>query len=134
MSTIYEDQSSVEVLLVDASNAFNSINMNAFLHNIIIIFPPLARYSRNCYYVDTWLFIVGGCEIQSMEGTTQDDPTSMAIYTMAIIPLALMLVEEVSQVANTIMTAAYTDDLTAAGTISSMIIRLRNCCDTRYGD
>ena len=41
---IYEDQSSEAVLLVDASNAFNTINGNAFLHNITIICPPLAKY------------------------------------------------------------------------------------------
>ena len=49
---IYEDQSSETVLLVDASNAFNTINRNAFLHNITICFP-LARYVRNCYYANT---------------------------------------------------------------------------------
>ena len=43
MQEIYEDQSSGAVLLLDASNAFNSINRNAFLHNITIICPPLAR-------------------------------------------------------------------------------------------
>ena len=68
------------------------------------------------------LFINGGDEIQSMERTTQGDPTAMAIYAIAIIPLVLMLVEEASQVDNTTKTAAYADDLTAAG----IIIRLRN--------
>ena len=43
MQEIYEDQSSGAVLLLNASNAFNSINRNAFLHNITIICPPLAR-------------------------------------------------------------------------------------------
>ena len=42
MHVIYEDQSSKVVLLVDTSNAFNSINRNAFLHSITIICPPLA--------------------------------------------------------------------------------------------
>ena len=41
---IYEDQSSDAVLLVDASNTFNSINRNAFLHNITIMYPPLAKH------------------------------------------------------------------------------------------
>ena len=50
---IHEDQLSEAVLLVDASNAFNTINRNAFLHNNTIICPPLARYVRNCYYADT---------------------------------------------------------------------------------
>ena len=65
---IYEDQSSAAVLLADASNAFNSINRNAFLHNITIICPPLARYVQNCYYANTRLFIIVDGEIQSMGG------------------------------------------------------------------
>ena len=42
---VYEDQSSGAVLLVDASNAFNSINRNVFLHITIIcrtVGPSLA--------------------------------------------------------------------------------------------
>ena len=122
MYEIYENQSSEAVLLVDASNAFNSINRNAFLHNITIICLPLARDVRNCYYANTRLFIIGGCEIQLMEGTTQGDPTAMAIHAITIVPLVLMLVAEANQVNNTAKTAAYSDDLTAAGAI----IRLRN--------
>ena len=64
---------------MDASNAFNSINRNAFLHNITIICPSRAKYVRNCYYASTRLFIIGGGETQSMDGTTQGDPTAMAI-------------------------------------------------------
>ena len=50
----------------------------------------------------------------------------MAIYAIAIIPLILMLVAEANQVDNTTKTAAYADDLTAAGTI----MRLRNWWET----
>ena len=52
-----------------------------------------------------------------MEGTTQGDPTAMTIYTIAIIPLILMLVAEANQVDNNTYMIAYADDLTAAGTI-----------------
>ena len=51
------------VLLLDALNAFNTINRNAFLHNITTICPPLARYVRNFHYANTRLFIIGGGEI-----------------------------------------------------------------------
>ena len=79
MHEIYKDQSPEAALLVDASNAFNSINRNAFLHNITIISSPLARYVRNCYYANTRLFIIWGDEIQSVEKATQGDPTAMAV-------------------------------------------------------
>ena len=113
-------------MLVNASNAFISINRNAFLQNITIICPPLARYVQNCYYANTRLFIIGGGKIQSMEGATQGDLTAMAIYAIAIIPYILTLVAEANQVDCTTKIAAYADDLTSAGTI----MRLRNWWET----
>ena len=121
MHEIYEDQLSEAVLLVDALNAFNSINRNAFLH-ITIICPPLARYVRNCYHTNIRLFIIGGGEIQSMEGTTQGDPTAIALYAIAIITLVLVLVAQANQVDNITKIAVYADVLTAVATI----IYLRN--------
>ena len=111
MHEIYEDQSS------GASNIFNSIKRNAFLYDVTITYPPLARYVRNCYYANTQLFIIGRSEIQSMEGTTQGDHTEMAIYAIANIPLILMLVVKAHPIDNTAKAAAYADDLTASGTI-----------------
>ena len=58
------------------------------LHNVEVICPSIARYVKNCYYVNSRLFIIGGGEIQSMEGTTQGDPAAMVIYAIAIIPYA----------------------------------------------
>ena len=49
MHAIYEDETCEAVLLVDASNAFNSINRNVFLHNVTIICPAIAMYVKNCY-------------------------------------------------------------------------------------
>ena len=57
-----------------------------------------------------------------MEGTTQSDPTAMAIYAIALTPLILLLVAQANQVNNTTKTASNPADLTAAGTI----MRLRN--------
>ena len=71
MRTIYEDQSGEAVLLVDASNAFNPINRNVFFHNVEVICPLIARYVKNCYSVNSRLFIICGGETQSVGGTTQ---------------------------------------------------------------
>ena len=60
MRTIYKDQSAETVLLVDASNAFNSINRNVFLHNVEVICPSITPYVKNCYSVNSRLFIIGG--------------------------------------------------------------------------
>ena len=58
MQAIYEDETCEAVLLVDASNAFNSINRNVFLHNVTIICPAIAIYVKNCYSLHSQLLII----------------------------------------------------------------------------
>ena len=60
MTEIYERDSTDAILLVDASNAFNSLNRKVLLHNIRYLCPPMATYVRNCYGVPSRLFITGG--------------------------------------------------------------------------
>ena len=57
------------VLLVYASNAFNSLNHLSAPHNIRRLCPPLATVLINCYRVPTELFIDGDV-LHSSEGTT----------------------------------------------------------------
>ena len=67
------------------------------------------------------LFVIGGYELKSSEGTTQGNPIAMAVYAMAVIPLLLMLLEIVIEVPdNTAKMAAYAHDFTVAGTIKSL--------------
>ena len=122
MHAIYEDETCEAVLPVDASNAFNSINRNVFLHNVAIICPAIAIYVRNYYSLHSQLFIIGGNEIRSCEGTTQGDPITMAVYAIAIIPMILMTVDITSKTDDSTKTAAYADDITAA----RKIIQLKN--------
>ena len=93
MQVIYEDETCEAVLLVDASNAFNSINRNVFLHNVAIMYPAIAVYVKNCYSFHSRHFIIAGNEIRSCEGTAQGDPIPMTAYAIAIIPMILMIVE-----------------------------------------
>ena len=46
MRVIYKDQTREAVLLVDRSNAFNSINRNVFLYNVTMICPVIAIYIK----------------------------------------------------------------------------------------
>ena len=91
MRTIFEEDDDCEaVLMVDASNAFNSINREAMLHNIRIKCPPFAQYVENTYNQPSNLYInstnTEGREriIHSVEGTTQGDPVAMAIYSLGM--------------------------------------------------
>jgi len=60
MRDIFSEEQTDAVLFIDASNAFNSLNRNALLHNIQYLCPPMATYVRNCYAKPSRLFISGG--------------------------------------------------------------------------
>ena len=87
MHDIFGTNQTEAVILVDAENAFSSINRQVFLHNMKHICPPTAIFVRNCYNVSARLFGLGGKELLSHEGTTQGDPTAMEIYGIALTPL-----------------------------------------------
>ena len=58
------------VLLVDASNAFNTINRQAALDNFGVICPSISTVLNNTYQTPVRLFVAGGGKIQSSEGIT----------------------------------------------------------------
>ena len=74
MRNIFEADETDAALLVDASNAFNSLNRAAAQNNIRVLCPLIATYVTNTYRVPACLFVVGGSELKSAEGTTQGDP------------------------------------------------------------
>ena len=85
------DSSNTEgALLVDATNAFNSLNRAAMLHNIHLLCPSIATISKN-FYRSTVPLHVSGTVIWSAEGTTQGCPLAMPLYAIAITPLVTNL-------------------------------------------
>lgn len=93
MATCYDATECEAVLFVDASNAFNSLNRSAALHNIDKLCPALGRVFRNTYRRPIRLFVTGGAEIESVEGTCQGDPLAMAVYATATMPLISRLAD-----------------------------------------
>ena len=89
--SMYNDENNEAVLLVDASNAFNSLNHEIFLHNISYICPAISVFVKNCYSYPSRLFIIGGKELKSNGVTRQADPLSMAIYGITVKALINML-------------------------------------------
>ncbi|KAG1654807.1 Down syndrome cell adhesion molecule-like protein Dscam2 [Nymphon striatum] len=115
MKEIFDEDECDAVLLVDADNAFNRINRKVMLHNICLVCPVIATYVINCYHVNARLFITGGTEITSQEGTTQGDPAAMPVYALATVPLLETLsTYDTKQ-------AAYADDLVSAGKLKSLL-------------
>ena len=68
MRDIFNEESTDGVILVDASNAFNTLNRQVALHNIQYICPPFATVLINTYRMSSRLFVTGGREIASQEG------------------------------------------------------------------
>ena len=122
---IFEQEETEAVMLVEASNAFNSINRIAFLHNVRKICPSIATFTINCYSSSSLLYFVGGTEMSSAEGTTQGDPIAMLIYAIAVIPLIIHAVQKLHGDTTNTKAAGYADDLFSGGTI----IRLRKMWD-----
>ena len=133
MVDIFQEENTHGIIQVDANNAFNTINRNVFLHNIQIICPEISTYIRNCYLKPARLFVVGGIEIKSEEGTTQGDTTAMPAYALGIAPLLVCLAEPIDERADVMLNsdspprlaekarlAAYADDLTGSGTIDAL--------------
>jgi len=109
------------LLLVDATNAFNRLNRAAALHNIRFICPPFATVLMNFYQVPTRLFVAGGYELKSREGTTQGCPFAMAMYALGVIPLIDKLRPSNDEKIAMPTQAWYADDSQAVGRLESIL-------------
>ena len=86
MRSIYEYLETEAILLLDASNAFDSLNRQVASRSISLLFLSIHPILVNTYRKPSDL-IVGGTLLLSQEGTTQGDPLAMAMYALATIPL-----------------------------------------------
>ena len=84
MHEIFFKESTEAVLLMDAENAFNSINRKLMLNNIKFTCPLISTYISSCYVAPTRLFCFGGDETLSKEGTTK-----LIRLQWGLMPLAL---------------------------------------------
>ena len=111
--SILSHEDTEAILLVDASNTFNSLNRQVALRNVRHLCPSLANILINTYREHSELF-VDGKVLWSEEGTTQGDPLAMPLYALATIPLnRLSSVPDVKQI-------WYADDASASGRLSSI--------------
>ena len=88
---IFEEDNTDAVLLIDASSAFNSLHRATSLHNVRMLCPTIATCAINTYREPARLFIIGGKELRSQEGTTQGDPLAMCLYAVSLQPLIARL-------------------------------------------
>ena len=107
------------VLLIDAENAINSKNLKVMLHYLKFICPIIATYIINCCATPSKLFIVGGGEILSSEGTTQSNP-AMGVYALGILPLIRFLLEFINLNEMNAKEVVFADDFSVAGSLNSI--------------
>ena len=115
---LFQSNENEAAILVDASNAFNSLNRQNALRNIQHLCPSLATVLINTYREDVPLHIDGET-LLSEEGTTQGDPLAMAMYAIGIIPLIQSLRDD------NLQQVWYADDATAG----AKIVKLREWWD-----
>ena len=115
MRNIFDADDTDTVLLVDASNAFNALNRAAALHNTRVLCPTIATYAINTYRQPARLFIIGGQELKSAEGTTQGDPLAMSMYAISLQPLITRL-----HVSNAAKQCWFADDATGSGSLKDV--------------
>ena len=82
-------------------------------------FPLKTELKSACYQAPSRLFIFGGRELKSREGTTQGDPIAMFVYAIATIPLIVRHVNE-DPSEEKVKSAGYADDLFGAGKIKEL--------------
>ena len=121
VNLMYNDKNNNEVLLVDASNAFNSLNCEIFIHNMSYICPTISVSVKNCYNSPSRLFIIGENELKLNEGTAQGDPVFMAIYDIGVTRLINMSIDiVVISTESQIKVLAYADDFSAPGNLEDL--------------
>jgi len=87
MRQVFEDSQTEAVLLVDATNAFNCLNRQVALRNVLKLCPSIGTVLVNMYRMNADLYI-DGTSLLSQEGTLQGDPLAMAFYALATVPLS----------------------------------------------
>ena len=123
MKIIFEHEDTEAVILVDASNAFNSLNRQAALPNIQILCPNVSTVLINTYRIPGRMIVLGSKDILSTEGTTQGDNLAKSFYALGTIRLLNMLQISSPNVSNVCLA----DDITGAGSL----VNLKNWWDTQ---
>ena len=86
------------LLLLDTDNGFNLLNRHSMLWTVRHRWAKASRFAFNCYRHEMRLVVrsPGGEAIflLSLEGVTQGDPLAMALFGIAVCPLADILRRE----------------------------------------
>ena len=110
----FETPQSEAMFLIDAENAFNSLNCKRALKNIEILCPSHINALRNSFESPFLLFI-NGKTILSHEGRSQGDPLAMAMFGVALLPLINLVKDDI------VNQKWFADDGNAVGSLESLV-------------
>ena len=125
--------------MIDARNAFNSLNRKVALHTIRERCPAFYSFLNNCYKTPTELYVVDSDRNKEMilgsEGATQGDPAAMAMYSISIQPLIHYLTVNQEPSLPPAKQAWFADDGTGGGAILQLKKMWDNVIETgpKYG-
>ena len=115
----FEDDETEAALLIDASNAFNSVKRECTLKNIAVLCPAFYVFLINTYRRPIRLLIPAWkMEISSVEGTTQGDPAAMGMYALSVVPL-INATKDIAK-DGLFLQAWYADDGTGLGKLQQL--------------
>ena len=124
MKSVYEDENCEAVMLIDAKNAFNSLNRKVALNNIRELCPSLHCFLKNCYQDSANLYITDEKGqigiVKGEEGSTQGDPAAMAMYAISIRPLMDDIARNQESMLPKAKQAWFADDGTAGGKLTQL--------------
>jgi hypothetical protein len=126
MATAFQDEKTRAILLVDASNAFNSMNRVRALQTVKSLCPSFYRYLNNTYQTPTHQYISGSKEghfVWSQEGATQGDNCAMAYYALGTRPI----IEKLNNASDATQ-VFYADDDSACGTLDELFKYWEELC------
>ena len=116
MKVIFDDEQTDAAMIVDASNALNSLNRNASLRKIQLLRPQFSTILINTYRLPVRM-IFGSKDIVSNEGTTQGDNLAMSFFALGTATLFNYLLISSPNV----KIVGLAGDITGAGTGSTII-------------
>ena len=117
---VYQQDETEAVLLVDADNAFNSINRKAMLHNVSITCPLITTFIATCYMEPARIFVAGNHKITSRESKAHEDPTAMGTYALGVTPLIHFLSEFIFINEHRSKEVVFADNFTVVGKASKI--------------